>query len=472
MKIRAPQIEIPVEEPFRNDLLGRKESSGLLLELIRSTDDPLVLCINASWGEGKSTFIKMWRQALINAGFKTLYFNAWENDFANDALVSIIGELELGMQELALENSKAKKARAHLNKAKKFGATLLRHGVPSVVKLATAGAVDLDKMTEEVLSQFGEKLAEEQVKRYEDSKKSVSGFRKELSEFAAELSTRNEVDNQRFPLVILIDELDRCRPIYAIEVLEKVKHFFSVSNVVFVLAMDKVQLGHSIRSQYGAGMDVDGYLRRFIDIDYQLPLPEKGVFSRAQFSRFGLHDFFEKRTARDSQYEYRQLEELFAELFAAVGCTLREQEHSFALLSLAIRTTPENYKIYPLLLGMLIILKIKNPNLYRDFIIGRLNHDDVLSYISSTPQGKKMLEGNYGTALEAYLLTCRSRHFEARDQILRYEKIATSSTENEAAQARAKRMISLLQSFDARDSYGILNYLVGKIDMVSRFDER
>lgn len=468
MKLKAPQIEIPPKDPFLNDLLGRKESAELLTELIRSTDAPLVLCINAPWGEGKTTFLKMWRQLLMNEGFKTLYFNAWENDFTDDAFVSLIGELELGIQELSLENSKAQKARTHLNKAKKLGIALLKRSIPSAVKLATAGVVDLDKMTEDTLSQLGEKLVEEQIKRYEEAKKTVTGFKKELAEFAGQVSTNKET-GQRLPLVVLIDELDRCRPPYAIETLETVKHFFSIPDVVFILAADKVQLGHSIRSLYGFGMDVDGYLRRFIDVDYNLPPPKKGAFCPAQFSRFGLHEFFEKRKGGELRYEYKQIEGLFTELFAALGCTLREQEHSFTLLSLAIRTTPENYHLYPLPLGALIILKIKNPNLYRDFVVGRCNHKDVLEYIGSTPQGKKLLESNYGQALEAYLVAGRSGP-EDHNHIPNYQQIVDSSTASKIDKERAQRIIELLKSSEFRHFPGIDNYLVGKIDMVSQFE--
>jgi hypothetical protein len=71
--------------------------------------------------------------------------------------------------------------------------------------------------------------------------------------------------------VILIDELDRCRPTYAIEMLEAIKHWFCVPNVVFVLAMDREQLSHSIRAVYGQGFDVDGYFLRFFHLLEQMP---------------------------------------------------------------------------------------------------------------------------------------------------------------------------------------------------------
>jgi hypothetical protein len=66
MNLKSPELEIPLADPFKNDLLGRKESAVSLTELICSTDEPLVLSINASWGEGKTTFLNMWRQILTN----------------------------------------------------------------------------------------------------------------------------------------------------------------------------------------------------------------------------------------------------------------------------------------------------------------------------------------------------------------------------------------------------------------------
>lgn len=66
MNLKSPELVIPSTDPFQNDLLGRKDSAVALTELIGTTDEPLVLSINASWGEGKTTFLNMWRQILTN----------------------------------------------------------------------------------------------------------------------------------------------------------------------------------------------------------------------------------------------------------------------------------------------------------------------------------------------------------------------------------------------------------------------
>jgi hypothetical protein len=120
--------------------------------------------------------------------------------------------------------------------------------------------------------------------------------------FAKE-ATAPEDGSERLPLVIIVDELDRCRPPFAVQLLEKIKHLFNVPAIVFVIAVDKGQLGHSIKSMYGQGMDVGGYLRRFIDLDFSLPKPDTRSFCNAQFAKFGLTEIFKKRTVDTIRYD-------------------------------------------------------------------------------------------------------------------------------------------------------------------------
>jgi hypothetical protein len=72
------------------------------------------------------------------------------------------------------------------------------------------------------------------------------------------------------PIVIVIDELDRCRPTYAIKLLEEVKHLFDVEGLVFVLGMHGAALGHSVSAAYGAKFDGVAYLGRFVNRRYKL----------------------------------------------------------------------------------------------------------------------------------------------------------------------------------------------------------
>lgn len=72
-------------------------------------------------------------------------------------------------------------------------------------------------------------------------------------------------------IIIMVDELDRCKPTFAIELLEVIKHLFDVENMVFIFALDIKQLSYSVQSVYGTGIDSTGYLCRFFDYISKLP---------------------------------------------------------------------------------------------------------------------------------------------------------------------------------------------------------
>lgn len=468
MKLRAPAIDIPAEEPFRNDLLNRKQSASMLTELIRSADEPLVLCINASWGDGKSTFLRMWRQTLNNEELKSIYFNAWENDFSNDAFVSLIGEFDTAIQELTAGNTNQNLVRSNIRKVKKLGSVILKSSIPSAIKLATAGVLDLSKAAEDTISQLGEKIAEEQIEHYEKAKKSVVGFKKTLTDIASSISKSGENENP-FPLVIFVDELDRCRPTYAVEILERVKHFFSVPNVVFVLAMDKIQLGHSIRSLYGMEIDVTGYLRRCIDIDYNLPQPDIKTFCRAQFHRYGFDVFFQGRQGV-ARYDRENLENMFVDLFSLLSCTLRDQEHCFSLLGLAIRTTPANNQLYPIPLSVLIVLKVMNFELYRRYATGNCKYDEIFKYFSRFPKGVRFCNENDSVYIEAWFIRIEVSEYDNEETIKRYMQEASEPDSH----PNKKRAVAIVEAYKDRSFFyvtrGTLKNIIAKIDMVSQFD--
>ncbi|MEJ8629403.1 P-loop NTPase fold protein [Sphingomonas sp. I4] len=75
----------------------------------------------------------------------------------------------------------------------------------------------------------------------------------------------------RAPMFVFIDELDRCRPTYAIKFLEDVKHLFNIEGIVFVVATDSEQLAHSVKAIYGAEFEARKYLRRFFDRVFVFP---------------------------------------------------------------------------------------------------------------------------------------------------------------------------------------------------------
>ncbi|HLP47750.1 MAG TPA: P-loop NTPase fold protein, partial [Candidatus Kapabacteria bacterium] len=124
-------IIIPETDPFSNDKLNRKAIIENLTRLITNLHQPFVISINSPWGTGKTVFIKMWEQYLKNENFATLYFNAWENDFSSEPLISLLSEIK--DQLVKGNDNDALKTTA--NNLLKKGRKILKHSLPFVLKV-------------------------------------------------------------------------------------------------------------------------------------------------------------------------------------------------------------------------------------------------------------------------------------------------------------------------------------------------
>ncbi len=269
IRVRPEEIDIPQDDPFGNDLLNRKESAEILTQLIDGIDGPCVLAVDAAWGAGKTTFLKMWAQHLRNKRFPVVEFNAWETDHAGDPFVATVTELTEGLRGFEDESLNAR-IRDTAEAAKQVAV----RAIPRVIRLLTAGVLDVDPLIEKEAGRILSSYAEDRLKEYTQTRNSIDGFRNKLAKMSNALATRPE----RHPLVVMVDELDRCRPSYAVELIEVAKHLFAVDHTVFVLAVNRDQLIHSIRALYGNEFDGAGYLRRFFDIDFRLPDPDRKPF--------------------------------------------------------------------------------------------------------------------------------------------------------------------------------------------------
>lgn len=462
MRLRAPEVDVSAESPFENDKLGRRSAVEALASILQSTTEPLVVSVNAPWGYGKSTFLRMLQAHLRIQGFKSINFNAWESDYIDNPFVALLGDTEEQLN--ALRGNRNRSLQSKIEKAKKYGGKIIKAAIPAAVRIGTAGVINLGGLTEAAISDAAEKFTQDQIDAYSEAKRSITSFRKEVNDIAKSLY---DSDSQ-FPLVFIIDELDRCRPTHAVRLLEIVKHFFSIDRVAFVIALDPDQLGHSVRTLYGQGMDVDGYLRRFFDLELNLPVPSAEEFLRAQFNKFGLDEFFASRMQyEETRYDKSSLESMFKHLFNALDMSFRERERAFTLLSLAIRATPQNHYLHPLILGCLIILKIKNSRLYKNFIAGRAGADEVIKYFSSKPEGMQFAQSNYGYVLEAELIGAQTPQHEQDALYSKFLKQSQDETLVLKERQRAEAIANVARGKRFNRLYSNVKSVASKIDLVA-----
>lgn len=354
MNIRHKSIKIDPDDPFKECRLQRRQYADVLSKIINKYSDGFVLAINNNWGAGKTTFVKMWEQELKNQGTKTLYFNAWENDFEKDPLVALVSELE----NLSDKNNQ-KKFKKVIEKA----APLAKNIALGIVKAQIEKYIGKDNLKNALvdISEFGIESLQSQITAYASRKKSIDDFKTCLTDFVLSSS-------QDKPIVFIIDEMDRCRPDYAVEVLEQIKHLFTVPGIIFTLSIDKTQLGHAIRGVYGSEqIDSDEYLRRFIDIEYSLPEPKTSDFVNYLYDYFDFNEFINSEI-RLSFHELRDdgndLLNFATFLFSTSKISLRIQEKIFAHARLTLNLFEQKNYLHPEIFILLIFLRQTNYDIY------------------------------------------------------------------------------------------------------------
>lgn len=369
-KLTPPELKISDENPFENCKLNREQYANILTPILKTYKDGFVLALNNKWGTGKTTFVKMWQIKLQdeNEGFKTLYFNAWEHDTEQNSLPALLAELK------SLQNNDNPTFQNVLVAGAKIGNKALPVFTKLLLKqIGIEFKGDLSDLLKKV-AEGVEGVLDKQIKEYDEKKEKIKDFKEELGKYI------KTIDNDK-PIVFFIDELDWCRPSFAVEVLEQIKHFFSVPGIVFVLSIDKVQLGHSIRGAYGSDrLDAEEYLRRFIDLEYSLPQPSVADFWRYLIDNYNLNSYFlsEERKNHTHQQENDILKNHLTIFFEYSELSLRQIEKVFIEFSLFISNIPKNRAIYPEAILFLILTRTHHPNFFNNFILKSITPQELL----------------------------------------------------------------------------------------------
>lgn len=227
-------------------------------------NEGFVISINAPWGAGKTFFIDFYNDRLKNknkissednpkSDVLPIVFNAWENDFF-DPLSGLIGYIHEEYDK-----------KLNTKDFKRYGIALLK-SLPNAITNshpfvnALLNGVEKNNKTED----------SQNIEDYKTKKSLISEFKESLSNLKPEESKKEEPPVK----LIFIDELDRCRPDYALSLLEICKHFFNTENVFFILTIDRKNFCAIIKKVYGNEFDANHYLSRFFDLELDLPISD------------------------------------------------------------------------------------------------------------------------------------------------------------------------------------------------------
>ncbi|QMS77659.1 KAP family P-loop NTPase fold protein [Aeromonas veronii] len=390
MKFVTPSLVIEQGDGFKNDVLQRKYFGEALLNMVTRTTDDLVISIDGQWGEGKTTFVKMWQGLLKENGVPSIYIDAFQNDYTDDAFISIASSINTYVEQYAPETE----AKAHFSdKAKKVGIRLLSWSAKIGIKAATLGAIkssDIEALSEigsDIASDTSESISaliQERLSSHTKESELIQSFKESLSEIPNAIK-----ENRSGRLVIIIDELDRCRPSFAVEILEKIKHFFSVKNVVFVLVMHKSQLEEAIKSVYGENIDAHTYLHKFINIETSLP---------KRLNSYHGHDIsaYINRLLQLHELELwgdeHNIHDCLKPLGQHFNLSLRQLEKVFTNLAIIYSTSEKNHLRLVPIITFVSTLKVVNPGLFKKVSQGSISYTELSSAIGLWNEDESIMD--------------------------------------------------------------------------------
>ncbi|MBH3411456.1 KAP family P-loop NTPase fold protein [Pseudomonas putida] len=252
-----------MEDAWVGDYMDRKPSADFLTSYILNNPHVKVLNVNSPWGTGKSFFLERWSE-MLSEKHVCVRFNAWETDYSAEPLVALIACIEEQLRD-PVELASTSVGKAIIN----TGSVLVQKAGPLILKglVRKFSGVELDELLCKGSEDAVDGVVEALIKDQAETRHNVKEFKEEV---AKRLSQAANDRNLVGPAFIFIDELDRCRPTYAIELLERIKHFFELEGCRFVIASDSTQLAHSIRAVYGQGFSSERYLNRFFDAEFRL----------------------------------------------------------------------------------------------------------------------------------------------------------------------------------------------------------
>lgn len=393
---------------INNDYIHRNKKLNKLMEIINSLDENAVIAIDGSWGSGKTVFVKQLlflnkkenveklnKRTQINNSFVNEfqnkyichYYNAWEYDFHTSPLLSLIYNI--------IESNPGFKKQTLNGKMK------LPVNIFDFLQTATAGLFDRDY-----------------VKSYEDLYKEISSLeetKKSLNNLVDKIVPKNK------KLLLVIDEIDRCKPSYAVDLLEIIKHFFDNDKIVFILSTNNKELSNVIKNYYGNDFDGYGYLNKFYDLIITLneiaPTSYLSNVLKVEYSDcyyitvlFAVVDYF--------KLSMRQLNRIMSdfELLEKYFRTIHGGVHANNIMI--------KYIFLPYCLG----LKLTSRNDLNDFINGT-GLDKLLNYIDKIYVIKKII-------LEEYFKTKTASIEEINKKVIsEYEKYFVINPANTMCQA-------------------------------------
>ena len=330
-------------DPWADDLLDRKESATRLVELLQGQRSPLRVSVDGGWGSGKTFFLKRLHATLEDSGCRVCYVDVSQSDFTRSHLTTLLNSVRPWLDSDMGFLSRSWHTMCRFFKRRQSEQTTLglNFGLLAVQHEFGYSFDDDDRLQE-----------------------TLRAFRRQLARVA-----QRGLEENGLPTLIIMDELDRCRPGYAPEVLQAVKHLFDVPGVTFIFGVNRSELVESLKLACG-NIDVETYLQKFFDLSFSLPQTGLREYAKAALQQydveaaFGIDDEGTDWSQASDRFkvvygDWRTIHDHLPTLCEYRQLSLREIDHVARLATLYAANIPRESGIYQWSFFLTLALKLR-----------------------------------------------------------------------------------------------------------------
>ena len=304
----------------RLDILNRGAFVEQLTSLVQNISENKAsscFAINGIWGSGKTFVLKMLQEQLeqiqSEETFHDRYFvveyNCWKRDYYEEPLIAIVADIASAIEEKTKLFPDGETKREFLGALKAVALTLAAIGSAAIREKT---GLDIQKCYQSVCDGKKEELSKYENEHKYDLYFGLNKVKEKLAELLKKMANK-------YTIIFLVDELDRCIPEYAIKILERLHHLTEgQSNIITIIAIDKEQLVTSIKQIFGFE-NPNKFLEKFIDFEIKL---DNGTLSEKICEKYA--DYIAKFDEDIVHYK-EPIEECMQALFS--GMDIRLQEH-------------------------------------------------------------------------------------------------------------------------------------------------
>ena len=379
------------------DLLGYKEVAQTFTRLIKTIDDTKVISIEAGYGRGKTFFRERWAKHLEAEGEVVIEVDAHLSDHTGDPVLTFIGALidKLPASDTPKRDDAFDKGKKVLGVlARTGGGILARQGAGALVDYISgevADKLDGQESLQKHVDDFGKALSKKTgtliAAQIEAERVRTTELPQQMDALRQVLTGAEEGGEVK-RIVVLVDELDRCHPDYAIAFLEAMKLVFNRDGFVFCLMVNAEYLEGLAEHRFGKMKAGERYLDKFVDIRLALPFDARVLSSATTQLFMNLPD--SEPFGNGPEFSLKRAANLAGKIAVKSGMSLRQIERVKLRVELALRGNSDRPWDVALLVWLAFrdVSTVHPSDLKRMLPRARLDRDAALEFKKRVEQGE------------------------------------------------------------------------------------